>query len=365
MDNHPLAAAQLHPTACGTQLTYPTKQPNANHPLAFGSHLISTSSSSSSSSPHHLSRKQQLNLMQHEQQKHLHQRQQATAQQPNLSLNMVHQHDGNNNNNSTTEDNSSGGSAASGGGFFVRPRSRSLSSTVRSPIVDNELPQMNQLYKERFPKATKQMEERLAHLIRDYEDTLRNQKDPQPVVRFVYNQVMEMAKDCLHKSQAKLITSSHFLKMYEKLERLIIDSSDKAPLDTLDAITKRLIFIIARPALLLECLEFNPQDFYTMLEQAEDQAKNSYGITTDIPQYIVRKLGLNTDPLTDLQLLDDNSNPCTVPTADSSLNDSLEHDMSMLMLKDNSRITSTPKKRLCASSNPLQRSNSSLVSVAR
>ena len=35
------------------------------------------------------------------------------------------------------------------------------SSPIRSPLIDNEIVLMNTLYKERFPKATQQMEEKL------------------------------------------------------------------------------------------------------------------------------------------------------------------------------------------------------------
>ena len=55
--------------------------------------------------------------------------------------------------------------------------------------------------------------------------------------------------------------------------------------------------IISRPARLLECLEFDPEEFYHLLEQAEGQAKTSQGIKADIPQYIITKLGLNRDPI--------------------------------------------------------------------
>ena len=41
--------------------------------------------------------------------------------------------------------------------------------------------------------------------------------------------------------------------------------------------------------------EFDPEEFYHLLEAAEGQAKQT--IKTDIPQYIVSKLGLNRDPL--------------------------------------------------------------------
>ena len=44
-----------------------------------------------------------------------------------------------------------------------------------------------------------------------------------------------------------------------------------------------------------DCQEFDPEEFYHLLEAAEGQAKLS--IKTDIPQYIIGKLGLNRDPL--------------------------------------------------------------------
>jgi len=48
-----------------------------------------------------------------------------------------------------------------------RPRSRSLSSSSRSPVLDSEIVMMNTLNKERFPKATQQMEERLTNFINE------------------------------------------------------------------------------------------------------------------------------------------------------------------------------------------------------
>lgn len=56
--------------------------------------------------------------------------------------------------------------------------------------------------------------------------------------------------------------------------------------------------MISRPARLLECLEFDPEEFYHLLERAEGQAKFNAGIKTDIPQYIINKLSLNRDPIT-------------------------------------------------------------------
>jgi len=102
-----------------------------------------------------------------------------------------------------------------------------------------------------------------------------------------------MARDCLQKSQEKLITSRYFYKMSENLESLLSETKEKSP-DAAARLTgaiKKLLLIISRPARLLECLEFDPEEFYHLLEQAEGQAKTSQGIKADIPQYIITKLG--------------------------------------------------------------------------
>ena len=69
----------------------------------------------------------------------------------------------------------------------------------------------------------------------------------------------------------------------------------------LTALIKKLLLIVSRPARLLECLEFDPEEFYQLLEAAEGQARGVYGVTTNVPQYIIGKLGLNRDPLAELQ----------------------------------------------------------------
>lgn len=46
------------------------------------------------------------------------------------------------------------------------------------------------------------------------------------------------------------------------------------------------------------CLqEFDPEEFYHLLEAAEGVAKVGQGIKTDIPRYIISQLGLTRDPL--------------------------------------------------------------------
>ncbi|XP_039297809.1 microtubule-associated serine/threonine-protein kinase 3 [Nilaparvata lugens] len=181
-----------------------------------------------------------------------------------------------------------------------RPRSRSLSSPSRSPVMDNDIVAMNMLYKERFPKATQQMEERLKNFINENRSVMH---ESSPIIRFVHHQVVEIARDCLSKSEEKLITRRYFYEMSENLERLLGEAKEKSieAASQLSGIIKKLLLIISRPARLLECLEFDPEEFYHLLEQAEGQAKINQGIKADIPQYIITKLGLNRDPMADLK----------------------------------------------------------------
>lgn len=43
--------------------------------------------------------------------------------------------------------------------------------------------------------------------------------------------------------------------------------------------------------------EFNPEEFYHLLEAAEDHAKEGHLMKTDIPRYIFSQLGLTRHPL--------------------------------------------------------------------
>lgn len=72
------------------------------------------------------------------------------------------------------------------------------------------------------------MEERLNTFIEDNR-TMEVQGSPDiaqdgvAIARFVHHQVIEMAKDCLQKSQEKLITSRYFYELSENLEKLLCE----------------------------------------------------------------------------------------------------------------------------------------------
>jgi microtubule-associated serine/threonine kinase len=165
---------------------------------------------------------------------------------------------------------------------------------------------MNQLFKERFPKARESMEAKLRDFINEYKTSAtgsNRNRDSQPIVRFVTNQIVEIARDCLHKSHSKqILTSRYFGDLSDNLQRLLLETNEKSPEASADVakIIKKLILIISRPARLLECLEFDPEKFYKLLEATEDQVKGH--VTNDLPIYVITKLGINNrDPLADIQ----------------------------------------------------------------
>uniref|UniRef100_A0AAR2J0Z7 non-specific serine/threonine protein kinase n=1 Tax=Pygocentrus nattereri TaxID=42514 RepID=A0AAR2J0Z7_PYGNA len=190
---------------------------------------------------------------------------------------------------------------------FIRPRSRSLSPGRTSGSFDNETVMMNHVYKERFPKAITQMEERLLDIIRHCSpDSTLPLGDG--VLGFIQHQLVELARDCLDKSQKGLVTSLYFLELQEKLEKLLHEALERSESEEVTIITqlvKKILIIISRPARLLECLEFDPEEFYHLLEAAEGHAKVGQGIKTDIPRYIISQLGLNRDPLDEVNQLEE------------------------------------------------------------
>uniref|UniRef100_A0A8C9VLA0 non-specific serine/threonine protein kinase n=1 Tax=Scleropages formosus TaxID=113540 RepID=A0A8C9VLA0_SCLFO len=181
----------------------------------------------------------------------------------------------------------------------VRPRSRSLSPGRSPSCYDNEIVMMNHVYKERFPKATTQMEGRLTEFIQAYSpENVLPLADG--VLSFIHHQIVELSRDCLTKAREGLITSIYFFELQESLEKLLHDAYERSESTEVAFVTelvKKLLIIISRPARLLECLEFNPEEFYHRLEAAEDHTKEGHLMKTDIPRYIISQLGLTRDPL--------------------------------------------------------------------
>lgn len=74
-------------------------------------------------------------------------------------------------------------------------------------------------------QAVAQMEERLVHFVDESAKLVTPALEHDGTARFVHHQVIELATDCLHKSQDKMISSTYFYEMTENLEKLLADVS--------------------------------------------------------------------------------------------------------------------------------------------
>ena len=82
----------------------------------------------------------------------------------------------------------------------------------------------------------------------------------------------------------------YFYELSENLEKLLVQTRDKSPeaAALLTCLIKKLLLIVSRPARLLECLEFDPEEFYQLLEAAEGQARVVHGVQAQLPQVTTR-----------------------------------------------------------------------------
>uniref|UniRef100_H3AA87 non-specific serine/threonine protein kinase n=1 Tax=Latimeria chalumnae TaxID=7897 RepID=H3AA87_LATCH len=206
----------------------------------------------------------------------------------------------------------------------LRPRSRSLSPGRTTSSFDNEIVMMNHVYKERFPKATVQMEERLQDIITNFSPgcTLPLADG---VLSFIYHQIIELARDCLDKSRGALVTSRYFMELQEKLEKMLQDAYERSESEEVTFITqlvKKLLIIIARPARLLECLVslFVPAEIEPLLRSFQFQGSPGTVFCCDKCWIALSLIGLiyNNQLLETVQLEEfDTGNTITPETDDS------------------------------------------------
>jgi microtubule-associated serine/threonine kinase len=147
------------------------------------------------------------------------------------------------------------------------------------------------------------------------------QKQLDPAARFIHNQIIEIAKLCLDKSRANQLTCAYFDEITNSLDKLLFESKDKCSnddcsIDYLRNFVKKFLLIVSRVARLLECLEFDPLEFCHLLDAAEEQAKQF--LKTDIPKFIISKLGLNRDPFEEIVSADESSSSSSSSSNENS-----------------------------------------------
>ena len=129
---------------------------------------------------------------------------------------------------------------------------RRTSSSLMQRSTENDIVLMNEVYKERFPAAAAQMEEKLTELVSRISTdmsgmggggatgspssapatgaaTAASGIERDGAGRFVAHHILEMARDCLEKSQQKLVTARYLYHLVENLEHLLADVCQSDP----------------------------------------------------------------------------------------------------------------------------------------
>lgn len=124
--------------------------------------------------------------------------------------------------------------------------------------------------------------------------------------------MLEIAKNCLEKSKSEQLTCLYLDEMANSLEKLLEEARDKCSqidvtYDYLFKLIKRFLLVVSRVARLLECIEFDPLEFYFLIDSTEQQARQQ-AIKTDLPKYIFSKLGIGKDPFDNFNNYNNNTN---------------------------------------------------------
>eukprot|EP00042_Codosiga_hollandica_P050089 m.591437 g.591437 ORF g.591437 m.591437 type:complete len:1419 (+) comp58016_c0_seq1:169-4425(+) len=179
--------------------------------------------------------------------------------------------------------------APSGGEPVRRARSLSPPRSVSDDLFDNET---RLIFQDRLDRVKHQLQRNLTKFIQAVHESNDNPTEQ----GYAHAQLKLISEDILIQQH---LTGSYFQSVTESLGKLLTrcESSSKV-----SQLIKKLLMMISRPARLLECLEFNPEDTARQEMGAEDRfqqlrltAKNDH-----IPQYILSKLqanfGLVVDP---------------------------------------------------------------------
>ncbi|CAK9304715.1 unnamed protein product [Gordionus sp. m RMFG-2023] len=174
-----------------------------------------------------------------------------------------------------------------------------INSSHRNSFCEPNIVALNQFYREKFPKTVEKMDRELSKFVEASRNELkadmlllvRDSMDSESGITdqcldstssatinypnnlgcsagFARRQLTELASDCLEHSRTNSLTHFYFDEMVRKITDLTQLSSISSSVQFYDkdlsliAKARKLMTIIARPARILECLQFDPVSFY-------------------------------------------------------------------------------------------------------
>ena len=153
----------------------------------------------------------------------------------------------------------------------------------------------NLLYRERFPILAKQMEDQLEQFIKEETEIEETSTSGDAAWGFVHKQVIEIARVTLQRARDNSITCRIFADNSERCQVLKNDGKQKSGVISESVLNciRKYMKITSRPSRLLQYIEFDTEEYISILDQLEDEGQTNN--SRDPPhQYVLKKLGLDT-----------------------------------------------------------------------
>lgn len=179
----------------------------------------------------------------------------------------------------------------------LRERARSL-SPIRTDRSSWEDLSTKNYFTERFEKVVSALKVNLGNFIQELSSKRETAQDQFTAdLGLVSEQLKLIAQDVLATSAKGELSGVYFRQTTETIDKLM---KNCAPTDPARAHIRQLLEFIARPARLLECLEFDPQDDEFRPAWLPNEGKvdmnMSLGDNNHMPSYILSKLTTHFGP---------------------------------------------------------------------
>ncbi|XP_064387144.1 microtubule-associated serine/threonine-protein kinase 2-like isoform X2 [Halichondria panicea] len=172
-----------------------------------------------------------------------------------------------------------------------RPRARSLSPERSPREILLDLDATHNIFKDKFPRAKEEMEEKLQDFLTKYSESKYELADS--TLNFGRHKILECAREICEKSRDGIITKDSIIQMSDDLQLVLRDVKDRTgnrP-ECLEHLVRKLLIIVGRIARLLEIMQFDPEDFSsTIADSSLDKPTRLMFMSSSHMPYILNRL---------------------------------------------------------------------------
>ncbi|OAF71045.1 hypothetical protein A3Q56_01220 [Intoshia linei] len=162
----------------------------------------------------------------------------------------------------------------------------------------SQIKNLNMTFRQKFPTAISKMEKSIEDFIKE-PGSWNILSDPSS--SFILTQLRNIAASIQLESKENKLSYHHFFEAIREIKEIVsnIVKSQNTNLASCHEIIKKandLLFVFSKPSRLLQCLEFDPFDFVSSVNMADEEAKLRLSMNGEsfskIPSVIIDKLGM-------------------------------------------------------------------------